>query len=274
MKYIFTLSGNSDRFTKEGFIPKPLIKINDRMVIEFVIDIFSGIEMRDATFIVNDRDNKLYNIYDIIKDLYPDSSVISIPPHSMGPVVSIIEIETFIVNNEPYIVSYCDLAQKWNYQNFLNKMKETNCDGCMVTHTGKHPHRLKAINFAHVLLDGIKILKVKEKGWFSNDPMSEYASNGIYYFKNGEILKKYCHRIIENKETINGEYYVTLVYNQMIKDGLNVIHYPTDNYVCLGTPFELISFKYWKSLIDNKISDEEINFIKTYWKNYHDTNQK
>jgi dTDP-glucose pyrophosphorylase len=183
--------------------------------------------------------------------------------------VSILEIENFIIDNEPYIVSYCDLTQKWDYQNFLSTMKETNCDGCLVTHTGKHPHRLKVLNFAHVLLNGQKVLKVKEKGYFTNDPMSEYASNGIYYFKHGDILKKYCHKIIETKEVVNGEYYVTLIYNQMIKDGLNVIHYPTDNYVCLGSPHELIAFKYWKTLIDQNISEEDIKFIQTYWKKYH-----
>lgn len=269
MKYIFTLSGNSERFTKEGFIVKPLIKINDKMVIEYVMDMFPNINFKDVTFIINDNDVTLYKIDKTLKELYPDSTIVTIQSHRKGPVASILQLEN-ITMDDPYIVSYCDLTHKWNYLDFINNMSTTNCDGCLVTHIGKHPHRMRKINFAHLKTDNIKVLEVKEKGHYTDNPIQEYASSGIYYFKSGNLLKYYFNKLIENNENINGEYYVTLVYNQMIKDGLSVIHYPTDNYVCLGTPFDLISFKYWKSLFEYNMSDEEIDFIKNYWKKYND----
>lgn len=269
MKYIFTLSGNSDRFTRDGFIPKPLIKVNDRMVIEYVLDMYPNINLSDAIFIINNRDSFEYNIDDVIKKLYPSATVVSINSHTSGPVVSLLNIEHLISDSDPYIVSYCDLTQKWNYADFVNKMETSKCDGCLVTHTGKHPHRMKVVNFAHVLLEGETVKAVKEKGYFTDNPFSEYASNGIYYFRTGQLLKTYSHRLIENKELVNGEYYVTLIYNQMIRDGLKVIHYPTDNYVCFGTPDELTTFKYWSAVINKKMSDEDIEFIYNYWKKYH-----
>ena len=272
MKYIFTLSGNSERFTKEGFVVKPLIKINDKMVIEYVMDMFPSISLKDTIFVINDYDVKNYNIDQKLKELYPESSTFIISAHKKGPVISILQLENKIVDDEPYIISYCDLTHKWNYSDFVNKVTESNCDGCLVTHIGMHPHRMRNINFAHLKTDETKVLEVKEKGYYTNDPIQEYASSGIYYFKTGKILKDYFKKLIENNETVNGEYYVTLVYNQMIRDGLSVIHYPTNNYVCLGTPFDLISFKYWKSLIDNKMSNEEISFINSYWEKYHDIN--
>lgn len=274
MKYIFTLSGNSERFTKEGFIAKPLIKIDDRYVIEYVLDMYPDIDFKDVVFIVNDQDVKNYKINEIVEELYPLSKVIVIPAHRKGPVVSLLKIEDLIENEEPYIISYCDLTHKWNYAGFLKRLIETDCDGCLVTHTGKHPHRMRNINFAHLKLNGEQVLEVREKGYYTDDPLNEYASSGIYYFKSGNILKRYCKKMIENDERVNGEFYVTLIYNQMIRDGLNVIHYPTNNYVCFGTPFELIQFKYWKSLINNKTTHDEIKFIVNYWKEYHDIDQK
>lgn len=180
------------------------------------------------------------------------------------------KIEDLIEDREPYIISYCDLTHKWDYANFLKRLDETDCDGCLVTHTGKHPHRMRNINFAHLKLDDEQVLEVKEKGYYTDDPLNEYASSGIYYFKSGSILKRYCKKMIENDERVNGEFYVTLIYNQMIRDGLYVTHYPTNNYVCFGTPFELIQFKYWKSLINNKTIPEEVKFIQGYWEKYHD----
>jgi NDP-sugar pyrophosphorylase family protein len=276
MKFIFTLSGNSERFTKEGFISKPLIKIDDRYVIEYVLDMYPGIDFKDVTFVVNDQDVKNHKIDEVLGELYPLSTVLTIPAHRKGPVVSLLRIEDSIQDDEPYIVSYCDLTHKWNYQNFLQKIKDTNCDGCLVTHTGTHPHRMRNINFAHLKLDsqGFRVLGVKEKGYYTDVPILEHASSGIYYFKSGNILKTYCRKMVENDERVNGEFYVTLIYNGMIKDGMYVIDYLTDNYVCLGTPFDLIQFKYWKSLINNKITQEEVEFIQNYWRTYHDIDKK
>ena len=272
MKYIFTLSGNSERFTSEGFVVKPLLKINNKMVIEYVLDMFPNINFNDVIFIINDHDVSHYKIDETLSKLYPDSKIITIPSHKKGPVISILQLESNIDENEQYIISYCDLTHKWNYSDFISKLNVTNCDGCLVTHTGMHPHRMRNINFAHLKTGGSKVLEVKEKGYYTDNPIQEYASSGIYYFKSGKLLQHYLHKLIENNETVNGEYYVTLVYNQMIRDGLSVIHYPTDNDVCLGTPYDLISFKYWESVFRNNMTDEEINFIKNYWKMYHDIN--
>lgn len=274
MKYIFTLSGNSERFTREGFISKPLIKIDNRYAIEYCLDMYPDINLKDAVFVVNDRDVKDYGIDTILTDLYPESLVLTIPAHKKGPVISLLKIEDRIEDEEPYIVSYCDLTQNWDYKDFEELVESTNCDGALVTHTGVHPHRMRNINFAHLKLDGNKVLEVKEKGSYTNDPVNEYASSGIYYFKSGKVLKTYCRRMVENKETVNGEFYVTLIYNGMIRDGMYVINYPTDDYVCLGTPHDLIQFKYWKYLIDNNFTHEEVNFIENYWRKYHDTSKK
>lgn len=272
MKYIFTLSGNSERFTKEGFIIKPLIKIDGKLIIEYVLDMFPNINFKDCIFITNDHDVKTHNIDVVLKQLYSESTVITIPAHKKGPVVSILKIENIIMDNEPYIVSYCDLTHKWDFEDFVKNINQSKCDGCLVTHTGMHPHRMININFAHLRINDSNVLEVKEKGYFTDNPINEYASSGIYYFKNGSLLKKYCKKLIENNDTINGEFYITLVYNEMIKDGLFISHYPTDNYVCFGTPFELISFMYWKSISNTTLTNTDINFIKKYWSNYHVTN--
>jgi NDP-sugar pyrophosphorylase family protein len=113
-----------------------------------------------------------------------------------------LKIENLIEDEESYIVSYCDLTHKWDYNEFLKKLEQTQCDGCLVTHTGIHPHRMRNINFAHLKLDGECVLEVKEKGYYTNNPTEEYASSGIYYFKKGSILKKYCKKMIERIENL------------------------------------------------------------------------
>ena len=135
--------------------------------------------------------------------------------------------------------------------------------------------RMEPILIEAESLNRDRVAFAKIEGVMNMDSVAQYGISGVptlMYFKSGKLLKHYLHKLIENNETVNGEYYVTLVYNQMIRDGLSVIHYPTDNYVCLGTPYDLISFKYWESVFKNNMTDEEINSIKNYWKMYHDIN--
>ena len=43
MKIIIPMAGTGNRFIKEGYIdPKPLIKLNDKRIIEYILDMFSN----------------------------------------------------------------------------------------------------------------------------------------------------------------------------------------------------------------------------------------
>jgi len=43
-----------------------------------------------------------------------------------------------------------------------------------------------------------------------------------YYFKTGALLKEYCQKLIDSGQTVNGEYYASVSYNFMVKDGIKV----------------------------------------------------
>jgi bifunctional N-acetylglucosamine-1-phosphate-uridyltransferase/glucosamine-1-phosphate-acetyltransferase GlmU-like protein len=72
------------------------------------------------------------------------------------------------------------------------------------------------------------VTEIKEKECYTDSPMNEHASTGTYYFKKGSYIKKYFDLTMEKNINYNGEYYVTLVYNLLIKDGLKVGYYDTN----------------------------------------------
>jgi len=270
MKYIFTLSGNSKRFTDSGFLPKYLIKIQDRMVIEYVVDMFPGVPQDSMIFIINDKDNEKYLVSKVLKELYPGSRIEVIPQNTQGPVYSILEAIKYInCDKEEILVSYCDLFHKWNFSDFQKYLQQTKCDGCLVTHTGYHPHRLGKMNFAHLKVNGGDVLEVKEKGYFTENPINEYASSGIYYFRTGAIMKRYFEDMIFFHTKVNGEFFVTLAYNRMIRDSRKVVHYPTDNYVCFGTPEDLCGFIVWMDYLKKGFDTSKISFLFDYWQRYN-----
>ena len=115
------------------------------------------------------------------------------------------------------------------------------------------------------------VSEIKEKQPYTNNPINEHASTGTYYFKKGYYIKKYFKKLIEQDINYNGEYYVTLVYNLLIKDKLIVHCYPTDYTTVFGTPEEVENFEAWQTILKGKQIKNEEDIIKTYkyWKQYN-----
>jgi bifunctional N-acetylglucosamine-1-phosphate-uridyltransferase/glucosamine-1-phosphate-acetyltransferase GlmU-like protein len=125
---------------------------------------------------------------------------------------------------------------------------------------------------AHIKDENLRVLEIKEKEPYTNDPLSEQASTGTYYFKKGSYIKKYFQQSIDQNIQYNGEYYVTLTYNLLIKDGLKVHCYPTDYVTVFGTPEEVENFEAWQTLINSTQIKNEEDLIKCYryWKSYNE----
>ena len=80
---------------------------------------------------------------------------------------------------------------------------------------------------------------------FSKNKMDCYQSSGTYYFNNGSIIKIYFQKLIDNGLVINGEYYVSLVFNKLKEAGLDVYIYNIPYFLQWGTPEDLEEYLYW-----------------------------
>ena len=95
------------------------------------------------------------------------------------------------------------------------------------------------------------MLEIKEKEPFTNNRMNEYASNGTYYFKRGSYIKKFFQKLIDNKISLKGEYYVSLVYNLLVSNGLKVSIYEIQHMLQWGTPQDLEEYSMWSKYFRN-----------------------
>lgn len=264
------MAGSGARFVSKGYKePKPLITLtcDNRRIIEHVLDMFQ--EPDDQfIFICNEAHLADTDMRSILRKLRPDCTVMSIPPHKKGPVYTVQPAFPLIPDDEEVIIAYCDGTVKWDRQDFIRKTK--GMDGCIVTHTGFHPHTLSSTRMAFVKEKNGRVLEVKEKASYTDNPWAEHASSGIYYFRRGDQMKHYCEQLIERGLDYNGEFYVTLVYNLLVQDQLNVGFYDTEFVAILGTPEDTQNFEAWAALVKNtKISsDEDIVKCFNYWKRY------
>ena len=93
----------------------------------------------------------------------------------------------------------------------------------------------------------MRIREIREKQPFTNDKMSEFASTGTYYFKKGSYVKKYFKELIEKDININCEYYVSLVHNLLIEDGLVNLVYEIPHMLQWGTPIDVSEYMQWSN---------------------------
>lgn len=151
------------------------------------------------------------------------------------------------------IINYCDFYMTWDFEEFARQAKERDCDGSVPCYTGFHPNLLPEKNlYASCLTDeNDNLVEIREKYSFEKDKTQAKHSPGVYYFRNGGIMEKYCQILTEHEEcAINGEFYASLPYNFMVRDGLKVWIPTNVDYFCQwGTPEDLQEFVYWTDLI-------------------------
>lgn len=251
VQLIIPMSGIGKRFIDAGYTnPKPLIVVDGKPIIEHVVELFGKPD--DVIFICNELHLKTTNMVDVLKRISPNCRIYPVPNENRrGPVDAVTKIFDKIDDDKEIIISYCDYGTVWDYTSFLNEIKRTNPDGSIACYTGFHPHMLGSDNYAFVRTKDGRATVIQEKKPFTDDKMSELASNGTYYFKSGRLVKKYFKELIDKNINLNGEFYVSLVYQLLIDDGLLVNTFLIDKMLQWGTPYDLEIYNGWSKYFSN-----------------------
>jgi len=262
MHIIIPLSGIGKRFIDAGYIdPKPLIEIEGFPMIEHVVNLFPN--ENKFTFICNDAHLKTTNMRNVLLKIKPNANIFEVSVNNRkGPVDAVLQAKELILDDEEIIISYCDYGTQWNYELFKTKIK--NVDGAIACYKDFHPHMLGSDNYAFVKEENMILKEIQEKKPFTNNKMNEYASNGTYYFKSGLIVKKYFKELIDLNICINNEFYVSMVYNLLVRDNLNILIFEIEKMLQWGTPKDLEEYMMWSNYFLNRKKDFNKNFLDKY----------
>lgn len=244
---IIPMSGLGSRFVRAGYgDPKPLIKVQGHPIIEWVLRIFPGEE--DPIFICRREHIETTAMADILKDLRPEGRIVVIEGAKLGPVDALIKAADHIDDQRPALVSYCDYYMRWDYPAFLRLVGSGAYTGAIPCYTGFHPHLIPAKNlYASCRVDDRgDLIEIREKYSFEADKLKARHSPGVYYFHSGTILKHYGRQLMAQDDALNGEYYVSMIYNHLVHDGMRVTAPANVRQFCQwGTPEDLDEYLYW-----------------------------
>jgi len=255
MQIIIPMTGYGSRFVAAGYQDlKPFIKVKNKPVLQWIID---GIYPGEDNFLFVCRKEHLDTIPEMeitLKRIAPKAGIYAIENWTkMGPVVDVLRASEYIDDSESVMINYCDFYMSWDWETFKKRLKKRDPDGCVPCYTGFHPHLIPQKNvYASCLTDEKNnLIEIREKFSFESDKFKAKHSPGNYYFKTGSLMKKYCQKLVDSGQTLNGEYYASLPYNFMVRDGLKV-WVPTDiDYFCQwGTPEDMQESFYWLRIME------------------------
>jgi len=228
LNVLIPMAGAGSRFEQAGYnFPKPLIEVRNKPMIQVVVENLN----LDANYIyvVQKTHREKYNLDTLLNLITPGCKIVETEGLTEGAACTALLAKEFIDSDAPLFFANSDQFVEWDSNEFMYKMQETDADGGIVTFTATHPKW----SFAKIDDNGL-VTEVAEK-----NPISDIATVGYYYWKNGSDFVKYAEQMIKKNIRVNNEFYVCPVFNEAIQDCKQIRTFNTAGMWGLGTPEDL-----------------------------------
>lgn len=233
---LIPLAGKNSFFPESEFpYPKPLIEINGKTMIEYVINNFSTITAdKQYIFIVNTEDCKKYHL-DNVLNLLTDHQckIIKIDRETKGAACSALMAIESINNDTPLIIANADQVFDDNLNTLFKEFN--NFDAGIVCFESVHPRW----SYARVNQDNL-ITETAEKR-----PISKHAIAGLYYFAKGSDFVISAMQMIKKDANVNGLYFIAPILNEMVlaNKKMTIVPIANSRYHTFYTPAKIQEFE-------------------------------
>ena len=229
LNVLIPMAGAGSRFAQAGYtFPKPLIQVNDKPMIQVVVENL-GLDA-NFIFVVQKAHRQQFNLDTMLGLIAPNCKIVEVDGMTEGAACTALLAKKFINSDAPLFFANSDQYVEWDPVEFMYRMQETQADGGIVTFKATHPKW----SFAKVCEETNCVTQVAEK-----NPISDNATVGYYYWKRGSDFVKYAEQMIEKDVRVNNEFYVCPVFNEAIENGKEIRIHEASKMWGLGTPEDL-----------------------------------
>ena len=233
---IMPMAGEGSRFLKEGFTtPKPLIQFKGKTLFQRAISSVEAIQApKKYSFIVRQEHIEKYDIGNRIKKLIPEAHIFSVEKTTRGAVETCMLAKSAIDIQDSILIMDCDLEFRSKAYNegiteILSKdIKDVN-GGMLVSFRSCESR----YSYAETNKDNI-VIRTAEKEVISN-----HALCGAYFFSKADSFLNAANALLHEANFSKPEFYASLLYNYLLKNGETVKLAEMEEYYSYGTPEEL-----------------------------------
>ena len=233
LNLLIPMAGAGQRFRDAGYtMPKPLIDVEG---LPMVVQVIQQAQMPPCRMIFLVQRNHLQNhrAEHILTQHFSQSVIVPVNGVTQGAACTTLLARDLIDNDNPLVIMNSDQIIHWDAAGGLEWMLSEPSSGGIVTFQDRE--RNPKWSFAQV--EDNWVSRVAEK-----DPISEWATAGIYVWRRGRDYVAAADQMILNNQRVNGEFYVCPVYNTAIQQGHRFRVFPVKRMMGLGTPEDLYTY--------------------------------
>lgn len=238
LNIVIPMAGAGSRFAKAGYdLPKPLIEVHDRPMIQVVIDNLRPNAPHRFIFLCQQEHIERFDLDRRLPQLSGDTTmVVPVDGLTEGAASTVLLARRLFENDDPLLIANSDQFINSSIDDFLASCRSAPHCGNIMTMRAEDP------KWSFVALDDRRhVTQVVEKEVISNE-----ATVGIYFFARGRDFAEAADAMISRNERVNGEFYVAPAYNDLIAAGGIVDIYnigaERDGMYGLGIPDDLEYF--------------------------------
>jgi choline kinase len=220
---LIPIAGLGSRFVKENyFLPKPLILVDNRSIIEWTMDCVDHSEC-NIIFIVRKEHIVDFNIDGYLKTRFGnDVTIIPVDKTTDGAVCSCLLAEEYINNDLPLIIHCSDIYFEPKFD--PSQFDSVDTDGVILT------FKSNSKNYSYVELNEQSLVtKTAEK-----QVISPNAAVGIYWYRKGSDFVKYAKDMIQRNIRTNNEFFICPLYNIFIEKDCKILTKPVEKMHVFG----------------------------------------
>ena len=228
MNILIPMAGAGSRFKIKGYdIPKPLIKVGNKLMVELAVE---SLDIEGQyIFIVRKYENEEHNILlkETLNKITDKPIIYEVDYLTEGATATCLLAKESINNNEPLIITNCDQVLDWSSDKFINSINEED-DGVVITYDSSSPKN----SYIKVDEDGLGLELAEKK------PISNLALIGLHYWKHGKDFIVSAEELISRGNKSGNEYYIAPTYNILIENSKKIrnYHFESGQYHSLGSP--------------------------------------
>jgi NDP-sugar pyrophosphorylase family protein len=237
LQVLMPMGGLGTRFRKVGITtPKPLIEVDGAPMFQRALRSFAPwAGDKQVVVVVRADDDAEHGLARQVLGVEPTADVVLLDHDTRGAVETCLEARDRLDPDLPLVIMDCDIAfDSPEYFRVLGEaVRSQDVDGLLLSFSSTEPR----YSFAEVGPDGI-VVRTAEKQAISSD-----ALMGVYSFTSARVFLEAADRLMAKQiDAAMPEYYVSLVFNELISSGRRVGLVRGDFY-CFGTPEELAAYQ-------------------------------
>ena len=232
MIVVMPIGGRGTRFKQTGYtFPKVLIPVRNKPMLQWAVESLN-MPWAEHVFVVAREDVEAYPIEQMCQKLVQQAQVV-IEEERKGAAAAVLLGLEGVAPNRPLLIANCDQWLEWDSNHFMRAACALGVDGMIPVFRSVHP------KWSYARVEKGLVVEVAEKR-----PISPWATCGLYYWRQmGQFIDAAHSMMLDDSKRINGDWYVAPVYNELIREGGQVMAYDKLTMWSMGTPEDLFEFQ-------------------------------